>query len=82
MIISVSVDTSKDSPEDIHKAASILLSIHGLGSADAQQNIFEQPGSTSVENAGVLGAFFDNAQNNAQKQDLVEQSQQPMLEFY
>lgn len=60
----ITIDTNRDSPEDLRKAIKALIAILGDGSGsghyNSSKNIFDSPGSGSGSDAAPAGNVFGN----------------------
>ena len=60
----ITIDTNRDSPEDLRKAIKALIAILGDGSGSGysggSKNIFDSPGSGSGSDAAPAGNIFGN----------------------
>jgi len=83
VFMQISIDTSRDSKEDILKAINLLHSIIGEGHVTVAQsrNVFDAPQASLPSQGSVFGSFFDNVQNNNPSVP-VKKDVQPRVELY
>ena len=76
----ISIDTSRDSKEDIVKAIKLLESIIGDGhiTSPPSRNIFDSP-APDVPQQSVFGSFFDGVNK---PQPAVAKKDTPKIELY
>lgn len=80
----ISIDTSRDSKEDILKAISLLHSIIGEHPTTVQ-SLFDSPQSQPSPQGSVFGNFFDSMDKTPATQQTplpVKKESQPKIEWY
>lgn len=82
----ISIDTSRDSKEDIVKAIKLLESIIGEHHITmTSRNIFENPSSDVSQpqaQASVFGSFFDNVAKSDAPVAPIKKQSIPRVELY
>lgn len=81
----ITIDTSKDSREDILKVIKMLQSLAGsvaYTNQPSQSNTFEQP-TPELLPGNVLGDFFGNIDNSRNLSKLEKKDEDPkVMEYY
>lgn len=78
----ISIDTSRDSKEDILKAIHLLHSIIGEHPTTVQ-SLFDAPSPSSPPQGSPFGSFFDSMDKTpAVSSPIVKKESQPRVELY
>lgn len=77
----ISIDTSRDSKEDILKAINLLHSIIGEHPTTTK-NLFDAPQPTVESQGSVFGALFDSMDKTVAQPTVAKPSPQPRVELY
>jgi len=82
----ITIDTNKDSHDDIKKAIKLLASMVGqenVLSNEQPRNIFDAPSSPEPSsNGSVFGSLFDSITDKTETIEKKPESKQEIIEFY